>query len=292
MRLIMDQKSLNDIYSEYLLGRIKREEFEGIIYTYLFNNQNKTCINYWEQDKYEDFISWFYPRLKNSIDSYKEIGASFEAFLYKYMLISSKEYHVRTTTNAVIEYSAWSARVPDMYAYEELPVYTINNTKEVITKMIVGTRGRKNTRRILALILKCYYYVSDDFAEKIAPLIGIDVKELMEMLNKIRRIRRDKDDNIYFLKERIYCQFYRCIVYEKRLSLMRENTLAYEKLLHRLEGARLRLDKMRKRITSIRTEASHKQIAEVIGITKGTVDASLYRLKARWESMSKKADLN
>jgi hypothetical protein len=288
----MYQKSLNKIYSEYLLGRIKRDEFEGILYTYLFNNQHKTCINYWEQDEYEDFISWFYPRLKNSIDSYQEIGASFEAFLYKYMLISAKEYHTRTITNAVIEYSAWSARVPDMYMYENPPVYHVRNTEEVLNKMIIDTRGGKNTRRILALILKCYYYVSDDFAEKVAPLIGMKADELSEMLNKIRKIRQEKDNKIYLLRERIYCQFYRCIIYEKRLSLMRENTLAHEKMFRRLEGARRRLDKMRKRITSTRTEATNKQIAEIIGTTKGTVDASLHRLKIKWESMSKKADLN
>jgi len=288
----MQEKSLNKNYSEYLLGKIKRDEFEGIIYTYLLDNQNKTCINFLEKDEYEDFISWFYPRIKNSIDSYKEIGASFEAFLYRYMIISAKEYHVRATTKAVIEYTTWSARVPDMYVYEEPHVYTINNTEEVLTKMIIDTRGRKNTRRILALILKCYYYVSEDFADKIAPLIGMKAKELSEMLNKIRKIRQNKDNNIFLLKERIYCQYYRCIVYEKRLLLMKENTIAYEKLLRRLEKARQRLDAMRKRITRTRTEATNRQIGEVIGITKGTVDASLHRLKVKWESMSKKANLN
>jgi len=288
----MQTESLNKIYSEYLSGNIELGEFEGIIYSYLINNQEKTCIKHWKQDEYEDFISWFYPRYKNIIGSYQEIGSSFEAFFYRYMLISAKEYHVRRTTNAVIEYSAWSARVPDMYAHEEPPVYTINHTEEVITKMIIGIKGRKNTRRILALILKCYYYISDDFAEKIAILIDIDAKELIEMLNKIRKMRQYKDDNIYFLKERIFCQFYRCIIYEKRLSLIRENTLAYERLHRQLEAARERLDKMRERITKIRKEATHKQIAEVIGITKGTVDASLHRLKAKWEKMSKKAHLN
>jgi len=288
----MQIESLNKIYSEYFSGKIDLGEFEGIIYKYLINNQEKTCIKHWKQDEYEDFISWFYPRYKNIIGSYQEMGSSFEAFFYRYMLISAKEYHVRRTTNAVIEYSAWSARVPDMYAREETPVYTVNHTEEVITKMIIGIKGRKNTRRILALILKCYYYISDDFAEKIAILIGIDPKELIEMLNKIRKMRQDKDDNIYFLKERIFCQFYRCIIYEKRLSLMRENTLEYERLLRQREAAKERLDKMRKRITSIRKEATHKQIAEVIGITKGTVDASLHRLKEKWEKMSKKADLN
>jgi len=288
----MQMESLNKIYSEYLSGEIGLGEFEGIIYEYLLNNQEKTCVKHWKQDEYEDFISWFYPRYKNIIGSYQEIGSSFEAFFYRYMLISAKEYHVRTTTKAVVEYSAWSARVPDMYAREEPPVYTIHHTEEIITKMIIGIKGRKNTRRLLALILKCYYYISDDFAEKIAILINMDSKELIEMLNKIRRIRQDKDDNIYFLKERIFCQFYRCIIYEKRLSLMRENTLAYERLLRQLESARDRLDKMRERITRIRKEATHKQIAEVIGTTKGTVDASLHRLKLKWEKMSKKANLN
>ncbi len=73
---------------------------------------------------------------------------------------------------------------------------------------------------------------------------------------------------------------------------MREYTYEYEKMYRRLEKARQRLERMRERVKRIRTDATHKQIAEVIGITKGTVDASLYRLKERWEKMSKKADLN
>jgi hypothetical protein len=288
----MKQKSLNNIYSEYLAGKIKRENFEGHIYAYLVNNREKTCIRHWKQNDYEDFISWFYPRLSKAIDIYQEKGSSFEAFINKYILVSAKEYHVRTTTNAVIEYSAWSARIPDMYVYEEQPVYNSNNTEEEITRMVIDRNGRKNTKRILALILKCYYYVSDDFVEKIAPLIGINVKDLSDMLSKIRKIRQERDDSIYLMKERIHCQFYRCIVYEKRLSMIRENTSAYDKLLLRLENARQRLEKMRKRMTSVRKEATNKQIAEVIGTTKGTVDASLHRLKEKWKIMSKKADLN
>jgi len=288
----MQQELLNEIYSEYLLGNVKRDEFESIIYTYLVNNKEKTCVKHWKQDEYEDFISCFYPNIKKIIDSYENTGSSFEAYLYRFILVSSKEYNVRTTTKAVTEYSTWSARIPDMYAHEEPPVYKINDTKKELTKMITGINGKRNTRRILALVLKCYYYVSDDFAYKIASLIGIDAKELIEKLDKIRKIRQKKDDHIYLLKERVYCQFYRCIVYEKKLELIRENTFAYEKMYRRLDRARERLLRMRERIKKIRTDATHKQIAEVIGISKGTVDASLFRLREKWEKMSKKANLN
>jgi len=288
----MRKFSINELYSRYKSGKIKRAEFEGNIYAYLVNNQDKTCVSHWKSDEYEDYISWFYPSLHKAIDSYNETGSSFEAFMHKFILVSSKEYHVRVTTRNVIEYSAWSARVPDLYAREEAPVYMHEKTESVIKQLIIDKKGRKNTRRILALILKCYHYVSDDFIDKISSVIGIDKNQLKEMVIAIRRVRQKRDDEIYQMKERIYRQYYRCIIYEKRLLLIQENTVIYNKMLIRLEKARRRLENMRARISKIRTDASNKQVADVIGIKKGTVDSSLFKLKAKWKIMAAKSDLN
>jgi len=288
----MREMSINELYSQYLTGELQRLEFEGKVYSYLFNNQEKTCLCHWKRDEYEDYVSWFYPNLHKAIDSYSETGSSFEAFLHKFMLVSSKEYHVRITTNSVIEYSAWSARIPELYTSEEAPVYLHEKTESVIKQLVIDKKGRKNTRRILALILKCYHYVSDDFLDKIAPVIGIDAGELSAMMARIRKLRQEKDDQIYQMKERIYCQYYRCVIYEKRLSLIQEKTAVYNKLCIRLEKAKQRLENMRKRMSKIRTDASNKQIAEVIGVRKGTVDASLFKLKEKWDAMAAKAMLN
>jgi len=291
----MQQLILNDFYSDYLLGHLSRSELEGCIYTYLVNNQEKTSLNHWKHEDYDDYISWFYPRLQKAIDSYQDVGSTFEGFIARFLLISSKEYRTKMTTNAITEYSAWSALVPDMYAMyarEEPPVYIPNSAEDVITKLTIDRSGRKNTRRVLTLILKCYYYVSDDFAEKIAPKLGIKKTELLDMLYKIRSSRQKKDDDIFLMKEGIHTQFIRCLVYERRLSYIEENANAYSQLKLKLKKARERLEKMRKRLTSIRTEATNKQIAEIIGISKGTVDASLHRLKGKWAEMSKKAVLN
>jgi hypothetical protein len=276
----------------YSKGNLRRNDFEGAIYNYLAYNQEKTCLAHWKHDEYEDYISWFYPRLHKAIDSYHETGASFEAFMNKFILISSKEFRVRITTNSVIEYSTWSARVPEMYAMEEPPVYIHEKADNAITQLINDKKNRKNSRRMLALILKCYYYVSEDFAEKVAPLLEIDSKKLTEMLDKMRKLRQKKDDAIYGMKERIYCQFYRCIVYEKRLSFIQENTVTYNRLKLRLEKARQRLESMRKRITNIRTDATNIQVAEVLGVSKGTVDSSLYKLKEKLKILADKSMLN
>jgi hypothetical protein len=288
----MIKNSLNSLHSQYISGKLTRDEFEGAMYDYFLSNQDKTYLNHWNRNEYEDFISWFYQRFKKITDSYKDIGSSFEAFIGKYALISSREYKIRITTNNVTEYSAWSARVSEMYAHEETPGYFQENKKSVLLELIEGQNGRKSSRRILALVLKCYYYVSDDFIEKIAPKIGIDKKELARMIAHIKKIRQKKDDAIYYLKERIYSHYYRSVVYEKRMSFIRENTASWEKLNIKLLKTRKRLENLRGRLRQVRTEATNSQVAEVIGVKKGTVDASLYILKAKLKALSDKALLN
>jgi hypothetical protein len=154
----MQKNYLNDLHSQYIDGKLRRPEFEGLLYSYFFSNQEKTCLSHWKRDEYEDYISWFYQRLKKAIDSYRDIGSSFESYMGKFILISSREYRVRVSTGNITEYSTWSARVSELYAREEPPSY-INESSGILSKLIDGQNGRKNTRRILALILKCYYYV-------------------------------------------------------------------------------------------------------------------------------------
>jgi hypothetical protein len=290
----MKQSVINKLYSNYTKGNISRGVFEGSVYDFFTYNQEKTCLCHWKKDEYEDYLSWFYPRLHKAIDAYVDIGSSFEAFLTKYVLTSSKEYRTSTTIRNITEYSTWSARVPELYVYEEPPNYSHENigAQERLTRLITERGGRKNTRRLLALVLKCYYFVSDDFVDSIAPKIGIDKKELALMMKKIREIRREKDDKIYLMKERLYCQYYRCLVYEKRLTLVPEDSPASDELKAKKVKSRERLEKMRKRLLAIRVEATNKQVAQVIGVKKGTVDSSLHTLKIKWKEMSKNYLLN
>jgi len=283
---------LNKLFDKYLTGEISRNDFEGYIYRFLIYNQEETCLSHWKRDVYNDFLSWFYPRLQKAIDMYRDIGSSFVAFMSKFILISSKEYRSTITSNEIIEYSTWSAQVSELYVHEEPVVYLEKNMENIINKLIIDKQGRKNTRRILSLIIKCYYYVSEDFAEKIAPKIGMKSEELLEMLKKIRSIRQKKDDDIYNLKERIYSQFFRCLIYERNLLYFKENAEKYNKKKLQLKKARERLESMRKRLASIRKEATNIQVAEIIGVTKGTVDASLHRLKIKWKKLAKNAYLN
>jgi hypothetical protein len=290
----MKQSVINKLYTNYSKGKISREIFEGSVYNFFTYNQEKTCLCHWQRDEYEDYLSWFYPRLHKAVNSYVDVGSSFEAFINKFILTSSKEYRFNATIKNITEYSTWSARIPELYVYEEPPDYSHENTgaRERITRLITERGGRKNTRRLLALVLKCYYYVSDDFMDSIAPKMGIDKNELALMMKKMREIRRERDDKIYLMKERLYCQYYRCLAYEKRLALAGDNERASGNLKIKAEKSRKRLESMRKRLLAIRVEATNRQVAEVIGVKKGTVDSSLHSLKTKWKKMSKNYMLN
>jgi hypothetical protein len=279
---MVQQYSLNTFYSRYKDGIIKYEEFEGLIFNHMVKNQI-SVLSYWKRVEYEDMLSWFYPRLRKVVDSYQITGSSFESYLNNVMRLAGKEYQIRMATCGIIEYSAWYAQVQDMYAYETEASYVYENQENTVSKIILEIFGkRKNKKQLLTLILKCYYYVSDDFIEKAACNTGISQDKLREMIKTLRIKRQKRDDKIYCMKEKIYSQFYKCIVLEKRISYLTENTNSYINLDVRLKKARKRLEKMRWRLTKIRTDATNREVADVIGVSKGCVDSQLHFLKSKW----------
>jgi DNA-directed RNA polymerase specialized sigma24 family protein len=292
----MRQFSINDLYFQFINGAIGRTDFEGLIYQNLAGEQSKLVSGRWSQDEYDDFISWLYPRIHSAIDSYKEKGASFEAYLAKIIRLAAKEYRIRIITESVTEYATWTVRIPEQYANEETPFYLQDSNEKSRTKAsppaAISVNRIKNPRQLLILILKCYCYVSDDFIGRIAPKMGIDRDKLTEMISKIRAIRVERDTEIYLMRERIYSQFYRCIVYEKRLSYLPEDSSAAAEMKLRLDKARKRLEGMRNRLASIRTDATNNQVAKVMGISKGSVDSGLYTLKTKWNLSAGKSLLN
>ena len=288
----MNEKSLNELYSLYEKKQISRNLFEGLIYKYFVKNRVKTICKNWKVQEYEDFLPWFYPRLSKSIDSYREKGSSFETFMGSVLRITAKEYRARLIRNSIIEYSAWSVHVPEMYAHEDTPSYNCENNDYIDFNDLPEKIGRNNPKQLLALILKCYYYVSDDFLEKIAKRTGIEKTVIKKMVEDMKRIKSEREDLMYNVRERVYCQYYRCMVYEKRLTLLSENTISYNKLKRKLDIARKRLNKMRARASKICADATNREIAKVIGVSKGSVDSSLYSLKTKWKALSDKSALN
>ncbi|MDR0622873.1 MAG: hypothetical protein LBG10_00390 [Treponema sp.] len=272
--------SLNDLFRQYTWGNLEKKQFEGLIFECILENYQCFHLYDWDRDDYVDYLCWLYPRMSRAIDNYRETGSTFEAYIFAMVRWSAREYRSRLADHHVTEHTAW------MLHSSELPVHDIE------PEYLPPEPGQKtvaNPRQILLLLLKSYYFVSEDFLGRAAPCLGMDKKQLSDMIHKLRELRIKREEEIRSLQERIHCQFYRCIIFEKRLNAVPENSAHYIKMKARLTRARNRLEAMRKRLTGIRLDATNRQIAEVLGIPKGTVDSNLSALKNRMNQNSRKS---
>jgi hypothetical protein len=145
-------------------------------------------------------------------------------------------------------------------------------------------KAKITPRQILFLVLKSYYFMTEDFLHRIAETVGIGKKELQHLVDTLHEMRSKRETYIRELQERVYSQYYRCLAYEKRLSSTYEGTARHAKLTHYLDNARKRFQTMRKRLSGIRVDATNQQIATLLNIPKGTVDSALYSVREKWKS--------
>ncbi|MDR1029987.1 MAG: hypothetical protein LBL76_03840 [Treponema sp.] len=263
---------LSELLNQYTQGELAKKEFEGRIFTFILKNHHRFHLFDWDKDTCADFLSWFYPRMSRAIDTYKDIGASFEAYIGSLVYWSAREYRSRQAAHDLTEYAFWEARAEDMNFCESDPVYL---------EPLPAIKPVSNPRQILILLLKTYCFLSDDHISRIAPAIGIEKAQLRHLIDELRKRRLERDEERRGLNERTQCQYYRCIVFEKKLEAALEGSIQYEKIKGQMERAKTRYKTMRKRLASMSHYATNREIAEVLGIPKGTVDSSLYAIKRK-----------
>jgi hypothetical protein len=273
---MQDWALLSELYQRYKTGKLAKKKFEGLLFQYLVDNFERYHLFERNRDRWIDFLSWLYPRLSRAIGIYKETGSSFDSYITSIIHWSAKEYRAKEMDHYITEVACWKARAEESQVCSAEPEYTD------IKSPGVPLKGIATPRQIVMLLLKSYYFVSDDFLNRIAACIGIEKENICNMMDELRRRRVEKEEEIRELQERIQCQYYRCLSFQYRLASACPGTAYYEKLKGRLERARKRFFAMKKRLEGIRVDATNRQIAEVMGIPKGTVDSNLHTVRARW----------
>ena len=277
--------TINCLYNDYAAGLLEKKRFEGIIFKTIY--ENYTGLPRFGKEDFEDFISWLYPRVSRAVDSYRNSGASFDAYINNLVHMGAKEYRWRQIRNRNAETVAWSTQLPDMYACESEVAYcaTGRDYAEPVSVSPAPVAKRKtvrNPRQVLMLVLKCCRYVSDDFIERIAPKLGIEPAALASMLADLNENRQKREANVERLRKLANLQFCRCLYYERSLPILKDNPAAFRRTEMLMERHRARLCRTRARLAKMPLEPSNAKIAELLGVTKGTVDSALHSLKSKW----------
>ena len=265
--------SLNTLYSDFSVGLLDKREFEGEIFRVIRKNIHQFGLPGLNRDDHDDYISWLYPRIKSAVQNYQETGASFEAYINSLVRLTVREYRLRQTRSYAAESAAWLTRITDLYAGENEPQYDCSTA--IIDEEL------KRPRQHLILVLKCCSYVSDDFLERASSRLGIEPEALKEMVGRLKTLRMNRLAKIDQLREKAHTQLFRCLFYECCLQTMPDTTVASAQLRLRLDQGRTRLTRIRSKLARLRLDPSNNQIAEILGIAKGTVDTALHCLKQR-----------
>ncbi|MDR0785435.1 MAG: hypothetical protein LBE74_06070 [Treponema sp.] len=277
-------EDLNALMNRYIAGELKKKDFEGRIFQFIIDNPRRFHLADWDRGTCIDYLCWLYPRLSKAIEAYKNTGSSFGAYINAMVQWSSKEYRCSEMEHGITEYTCWEARAHDVYEAEpEYSTGKIEKAKDA--KIVFGAKRKKiaNTRQILILLLKSYAFVSDEFIEQIASSINVEVVQLKEWISEIKAVRFKHDEETRLLKERIHSQFYRCLSFERRLNALSLSCAKRERMKECLERGKIRLVAMKKRLAGLSTSASNRLVAEVLGLSKGTVDSNLYAVKQKWK---------
>ena len=265
-------KPLSELYRCYAAGGLPKKDFEAGIFQYLLDNLERYRILEGNRNCWNEFLSWLYPRLARAIDLYRDMGSSFDAYITGLIHGAFREYRCREADHRITEYACWQARAQEMSACESEAEYPEQRDNIPIPAGI-------KPRQILLLLLKSYYLVSDEFVNRVAQAIGMKTEAVMKMIDELRKRRSEKEIEILELRDRLHCQHYRCLAYEKRMNAAQAGTEYRKKMEARYERARQRFHAMKKRLGSMRIDASNRMIADVIGIPKGTVDSGLFAIK-------------
>ncbi|MDR2181103.1 MAG: hypothetical protein LBN92_00315 [Treponema sp.] len=272
-----EKHDLDYVLKAYRLGMVSRHELEERVYLNI-REQPYYHLNLIRRDFRADYVQWLYPRLRNAIDRYQDMGSTFDAYIASMVRFTIREYTSHLRERRIMERTWWRARAEEFSVREEEPVYDDEADDEAPPKRI------RNRRQVLMLILKSYYYLSDHHLEKFAAGLGMSKEALSAMVNEVRDRRVKQEDMIHLITERMYSQYYRCIGFEKRLLAMDSESPAWAIMKRRVDVARKRLLSIRRRLASMRTEATNNEVADVMGVTKGSVDAYLFAAKQNIES--------
>ncbi|GHT84551.1 hypothetical protein FACS1894137_07740 [Spirochaetia bacterium] len=264
---------LTALLNRYSLGAISKKELEAQIYQFILDNYQQFHPYGWNKDDYMDYICSLYSRISAAIENYRDTGASFDAYINSLVRWCAKEYRAREADHYTAEYACWKARAQDDAACAE--------EETVYPEPKPGFDSVKNPRQILVLLLKSYHYMSPDFLERIAPALNMDAKKLGELVEALRKLRSEQEEEIRGLQERIHSQFYRCIIFEKKLKKAPANSGRHEDLQQCLVRGQKRLASMRERLAGMKAGASNRQVAEILESKKGTIDAHLAAIKAK-----------
>jgi len=279
----------SNLTEDILLYKRTGKGFEEILRTISIEVYKFPQVRFrWDEDLSGDFFCYFLPRIPGLIKRFTFTGKPFEVYLVSCMKWQMKTFLSKQIRDdrrrRVIEHiSATDAYSQNDYEdcgtevdEEEPYIPLLKSILKIDSKGNVPEEPFK--RRLLYLALSSCEYVSEHIVIRISIMTGIPklkIEELMkaldERMEKTRarlRMLQTRRNSHYFRIVYVHEELSRNPDREKRLNLMEE-----------LKEEKRKFERTCEELRNLQAGPSHRDIAEVMGIPKGSVDSGIYYIR-------------
>ncbi|HOV64629.1 MAG TPA: hypothetical protein PLG43_12190 [Spirochaetia bacterium] len=279
----------SNLTEDILLYKRTGKGFEEILRTISIEVYKFPQVRFrWDEDLSGDFFCYFLPRIPGLIKRFTFTGKPFEVYLVSCMKWQMKTFLSKQIRDdrrrRVIEHiSATDAYSQNDYEdcgtevdEEEPYIPLLKSILKIDSKGNVPEEPFK--RRLLYLALSSCEYVSEHIVIRISIMTGIPklkIEELMkaldERMGKTRarlRMLQTRRNSHYFRIVYVHEELSRNPDREKRLNLMEE-----------LKEEKRKFERTCEELRNLQAGPSHRDIAEVMGIPKGSVDSGIYYIR-------------
>ncbi len=246
----------------------------------------------WDEDDCSEFFCYFYPKLPRLVGRFRYTGKPFEAFLAVTLKWQLKTFAARK--NQELLRSRVLARegfVGEEHTYC-LPEDPADDARAEVRPPLLTEEARKALkveedgtiadrcicRRLLFLVLQSCLSLPSLFTDEIARMIRCDAAWLYEKIEEIRSRTEERRARVSCLKEKRNNHFFKIYCLQEQLSLVCELEVKRELVRQMVREKRRLLDTIGE-ISRVPLCPTHCDIAEVLGVPKGSVDSGLYYLK-------------
>ncbi len=291
----MERNPYSELTHEVLSGRGKAglrqdliEKISKIVYSYPKKHLR------WDEDDVGDFFCTFYPKIEGIIDRFVYKGKPFEAYLASSIRWQLKTFAKKKALQHAEDQALRSESkfwyICELHAGQRYPYpgsllveeHSCDYSTELSQVLRIEPDGKIEdpawARRFMYLLFRNVTYIDDSMIEHAARLSGFEPGYILGCATELRERLEEKKNRHRILSEKRNALHIRVLQLTTLMSAETDNgrIQEYQKQIRLAEN---RIKKINREQKSSPLLPTHKDIAEVLGVAKGSVDSGLYYLR-------------
>ncbi|MBB6481063.1 hypothetical protein [Spirochaeta isovalerica] len=227
-----------------------------------------------EEDKCDFYLS-FYSRINGLINNFTYQGRAFEALLNQTLKWHSRSYLSKLKKEKhlmAVEVREEEIKIKDLFSEA--------SEESEINRIEINLKSNASRKRLLYLVLMDTPNISDREMEQFSRMTGYDSDWLLALKDRINEMLHSRSGRLTILREKRNNYFSKLQYYQ--LLLSEELNPAKKAIYHdKINVLKKRLADTRRDISKVPVRPTHNEIAELLGVPKGTVDSGLHYFRKK-----------